>query len=148
MKIELPAQMLLETQIQLLQLHFPSFPFSTFENIIPDSIPFSLHHSFDHFLHHWLRMKIKKKLYSTKHVAIRHSAILNYSRLPTKAMLVWLGAYTCNWLAIFLCLVVTFRPRFHSDYLAPLQLPYQQEAVEALLVICILKLQQEIIGWQ
>ena len=44
------------------------------------------------------------------------------SRLPTKAMQVWLGTYMCNWLsgwlAIFLCLVVTFRPRFHSDYLA------------------------------
>ena len=38
-------------------------------------------------------------------------------------MLVWLGTYICNWLsiwlAIFLCLVVTFRPRFHSDYLTP-----------------------------
>ena len=37
-------------------------------------------------------------------------------------MLVWLGTYIYNWLsiwlAIFLCLVVTFRPRFHSDYLA------------------------------
>ena len=38
-------------------------------------------------------------------------------------MLVWLGAHICNWLAIyvfiFLWLVVTFWPRFHSDYLAP-----------------------------
>ena len=33
---------------------------------------------------------------------------------PTKAMLLWLGAYICNWLAIFLCLVVGFSPRFHS----------------------------------
>ena len=38
-------------------------------------------------------------------------------------MLLWLGAYICNWLAgyraIFLCLVVGFRPRFHSGHLAP-----------------------------
>ena len=39
--------------------------------------------------------------------------------LLTKAMLVWLHTHICNWLAIFLCLVVTFQPRFHSDYLAP-----------------------------
>ena len=35
-------------------------------------------------------------------------------------MLVWLGAYICNWLAIFLCLVVGFRPRFHSAWSRPL----------------------------
>ena len=29
----------------------------------------------------------------------------------------WLGAYICIWL--YFCLVVTFRPRFHSDYLVP-----------------------------
>ena len=44
-------------------------------------------------------------------------------RLPTKAILVWLGtSYICNWLSGWLylfCLVVTFRPRFHNDYLAP-----------------------------
>ena len=57
----------------------------------------------------------------------------NYNWLvgpPTKAMLLWLGAYICNWLvgylagylAILLCLVVGFRPRFHSGHLAPSQL--------------------------
>ena len=30
----------------------------------------------------------------------------------------WL-AIICNWLSIFVCLVITFRPHFHSDYLAP-----------------------------
>ena len=49
--------------------------------------------------------------------------ISRQARLPTKAMQLWLGTYICNWLsgwlAIFLCLLVTFRPRFHSDYLAP-----------------------------
>ena len=44
--------------------------------------------------------------------------------LPTKAMLVWLGTYICNWLAIwlaiFLCLVVGFLPRFHSVWSHPL----------------------------
>ena len=49
--------------------------------------------------------------------------ISRQARLPTKAMLVWLGTYIRNWLsiwlAIFLCLVVTFRPRFHSDHLTP-----------------------------
>ena len=34
-------------------------------------------------------------------------------------MLVWLAGYICSGLSIFVCLVVTFRPRFHSDYLAP-----------------------------
>ena len=42
----------------------------------------------------------------------------------TKAMLLWLGAYMCNWLsgwlAIFLCLVRGFRPRFHSVWSRPL----------------------------
>ena len=37
-------------------------------------------------------------------------------------MLLWLGAYICNWLAfylaIFLYLVVGYRPRFHSGHLA------------------------------
>ena len=45
-------------------------------------------------------------------------------RLLTKAMLVWLGTYICNWLAIllaiFLCLDVGFRPRFHSVWSRPL----------------------------
>ena len=43
---------------------------------------------------------------------------------PTKAMLLWLDAYICNWLAgslgIFLCLVIGFRPRFHSVWSHPL----------------------------
>ena len=35
-------------------------------------------------------------------------------------MLVWLGSYICDYLSNYiLCLVVTFRPCFHSDYLAP-----------------------------
>ena len=32
----------------------------------------------------------------------------------------WLGTYICNWLAIFLWLVVGFRPRFHSVWSSPL----------------------------
>ena len=31
----------------------------------------------------------------------------------------WLPIYVTGWLSIFVCLVVTFRPRFHIDYLAP-----------------------------
>ena len=31
---------------------------------------------------------------------------------------VWLCGCICNCLSIFLCIVVTFLPRFHSDYLA------------------------------
>ena len=38
-------------------------------------------------------------------------------------MPLWLGVYICNWLSgwlvIFLCLVVGFRPRFHSGHLTP-----------------------------
>ena len=35
-------------------------------------------------------------------------------------MLVWLGTHICNWLAIFLCLIVGFRPCFHSVWSRPL----------------------------
>ena len=50
---------------------------------------------------------------------------------PTKAILLWLGAYICNWLsgwlAIFLCLVVGFQTRFQRLVLPPLQLPCQKD---------------------
>ena len=37
-----------------------------------------------------------------------------------KAMLLWLGSYICFYLSILLCLVVGFRPRFHSVWSLPL----------------------------
>ena len=46
---------------------------------------------------------------------------------PDKAMLLWLSACICDWLAgylsIFLGLVVGFRPRFHSGHLASFEVP-------------------------
>ena len=39
-------------------------------------------------------------------------------RPPTKAMLLWLGSYIC--LYLYFCLVVGFRPRFHSVWSRPL----------------------------
>ena len=48
--------------------------------------------------------------------------------LPTKAMLVWLGAHICNWLAIWLYFSVSSPSDFISTVIIspPLQLPCQK----------------------
>ena len=77
-KIQLPAQMHLETQIQVLQFHFFLLFLSTFKNIIPDSILFFFFNI--HLIIAYtssLKMKIETKFYSADHVAVRHSAMLH-----------------------------------------------------------------------